>query len=97
MDEKKTSETKAYSPTTDDVVYSDGRKTRIGANKKVNIVVAKEAGVQDQLPVYVNRNNETNLIERGKTVSVKASTAEVIREADRLREVSDEYYAKVSK
>lgn len=97
MAEKKTSESNAYVPTANDVVYSDGRKIRIGANKKVSVVIPEEVGVADQLPVYVNRNSETMLVERGKNVSVKASTAEVIREADRLRRVSDKYYAKVSK
>lgn len=97
MAEKKTNETtKEYVPTSDDVVYSDGRKTRIGANKKVNVTIPKEVGVNHQIPVYVNRNNETSLIERGKTVTVKSSTAEVIREAERLRSVFEEHYAKVS-
>jgi hypothetical protein len=97
MAEKKITETtKDYVPTADDVVYSDGRRTRIGANKKVSVEIPKEVGVNHQIPVYVNRNNETSLIERGKTVLVKASTAEVIEEAKRLRNVFEEHYAKVS-
>ncbi len=96
MTEKKTNETKAsYVPTENDVVYPDGR-VRIGANKKVNISIDKEAGVKDQIPVYINNNGETMLVDRGKTVPVKASTAEIVHEAERLSGVSNDYYAKAS-
>ena len=96
MAEKKSTETKStYTPTADDVVYPDGR-IRIGANKKVNVRIEKEKGVKDQIPVYVNNNGETMLIDKGKTVSVKASAKAIIDEADRLRAVSDDYYASVS-
>ena len=83
-----------YTPTENDVVH--GNVVYIGANKKVNVVIPKEPGVKEQLPVYVNASGNTALIDRGKTVSVSNSAAEILQEADRLREVSDEYYTKVS-
>lgn len=96
MADKKTEENKTvYVPTKNDVVYPDGR-VRIGANKKVNISIDKEAGVKDQIPVYINNNGETMLVDRGKTVSVNASAAEIVHEAERLKEVSDDYYTQVS-
>lgn len=96
MSEKKKADTKTeYTPTVDDVVHKDG-KVFIGANKKVTVVIPKEPGVKEQLPVYVNANGKTVLIEKGKPVRVDASVANVLKEADRLREVSDDYYAKVS-
>lgn len=96
MVDKKTEENKTvYVPTENDVVYPDGR-VRIGVNKKVNISIDKEAGVKDQIPVYINNNGETMLVDRGKTVSVNASAAEIVHEAERLKKVSDDYYTQVS-
>lgn len=95
MEENKTNETKvAYTPTSEDVVHGD--TVYIGANKKVAVVIPKEPGVKNQLPVYVNANGKTALIERGKTVTVNNSVAEVLQESDRLREVADDYYTRVS-
>lgn len=95
MAEKKTNETKSvYTPTENDVVHGD--VVYIGANKKVNVVIPKEPGVKNQLPVYVNANGKTMLIDRGKSVTVSNSAAEILQEADRLRDVSDEYYTQVS-
>lgn len=91
MAEKKT----VYTPTKDDVVFDDGR-VYIGANKRVNVKIDKEPGVKDQIPVYVNANGKTSLIERGKSVNVTASTAAILWESERLKEVADEYYTKVS-
>lgn len=91
MAEKKT----AYTPTKEDAVFSDGR-VYVGANKRVNVIIPKEPGVKDQLPVYVNASEKTALIDRGKTVNVTASAAAILQESDRMREISDNYYSKVS-
>ena len=91
MAEKKT----IYKPTAEDVVFSDGR-IYVGANKRVNVIIPKEPGVKEQLPVYVNANGKTALIERGKAVNVTASAAAILQESDRLREIADDYYTKVS-
>lgn len=91
MADKKT----VYVPTAEDTVFSDGR-IYVGAKKRVNVIVPKEPGVKDQIPVYVNANGKTALIERGKPVNVTASAAAILQESDRLREVADEYYTKVS-
>lgn len=96
MSENKKADTKTkYTPTADDIVHKDG-KVFIGANKKVTVVIPKEPGVKEQPPVYVNANGKTVLIEKGKPVKVNTSVADVLKEADRLRAVSDDYYAKVS-
>lgn len=68
----------------------------MAAEERVTVVIPKEPGVKNQLPVYVNANGRTALIERGKPVSVHPSIAEVLKESDRLREVADEYATRVS-
>jgi hypothetical protein len=63
---------------------------------KVTVYIPKEPGVKEQLPVYVNANGRTALIKRGEYVRVHPSIAEVLQESDRLREVADDYYTRVS-
>lgn len=91
MAEKKTE----YKPTAEDVVFEDGR-IYVGANKRVNVIIPKVIGEKEQLPVYVNANGSTSLIEKGKTVNVTASTAAILQESDRLHEVAEEYSTRVS-
>ena len=93
MAEKKTTE--VYKPTEEDVVFKDGTVFK-GANRYVTVMIPKEPGVKEQIPVYVNANGRTALIERGVPVQVHISIAEVLQESARLREVADDYYTKVS-
>ena len=86
---------KAYVPTEEDVVFADGTVYK-GANKKVTVLIPEEPGVKEQLPVYVNVNGRTALIQRGVPVEVHISIAKVLQESDRLRKVSDKYYTQVS-
>lgn len=63
---------------------------------KVTVYIPKEPGVKDQVPVYVNANGITALINRGEYVKVHPLIAEVLKETQMFREEADEYYTKVS-
>lgn len=82
MAEKKVTETKSTKEMTDE--------------GKVTVYIPKEPGVKNQLPVYVNANGRTALIERGVPVQVHPSIAEVLKESDRLRDIADDYATRVS-
>lgn len=70
--------------------------TEVEDDGKVTVFIPKEPGVKDQIPVYVNANGNTALIERGKYVRVHPLIAEVLRETQMFREEADEYYSSVS-
>lgn len=94
-EETKTSAEDVYVPTEEDVVFADGTIYK-GANRKVTVTIPEVPGVKEQLPVYVNANGRTALIQRGVPVEVHISIAKVLQESDRLSRVSDKYYTQVS-
>lgn len=80
-----------YVPQKDDAVYKDGTVV-VGGKKKVKITIPEEPGVKMQVGVYAKANDNTALIQRGKTVSVPRPLAEVIKESQKREKQANAYY-----
>ena len=86
-----TSAPAGYVPQKDDAVYKDGTVV-VGGKKKVKITIPEEPGVKMQVGVYAKANDNTALIQRGKTVSVPRPLAEVIKESQKREKQANAYY-----
>ena len=80
-----------YVPQKDDAVYKDGTVV-VGGKKKVKITIPEEPGVKMQVDVYAKANDNSALIQRGRTVSVPRPLAEVIKESQKREKQANAYY-----